>query len=112
MPELMVTLDTGETVRLSACDWVFTAACGCPIGCMLADIGGEVYYDEDQALRSFFDEGTKRATDARIKRELKAGVEAELMTHERYKVEVAPLMLARCPHGQQELAVEEVVADA
>ena len=112
MPELMVTLDTGETARLADCDWVFTAACGCPIGCMLADIGGEVYYDEDQALRSFFDKGTKRATEARVKREREAGVEAELMTHERYKAVVAPLMRDRCPHGQQEIATEKADGNA
>jgi hypothetical protein len=98
MPELKVTLDDGTTAPLAKCDWVFREPCGCPRGVMMAVIGSTVLHDEDTAFLDFFREGDKRKAVALVKRERARGVTAELVTHERYRAEVAPAMLKRCPH--------------
>lgn len=100
MPELTVTLDTGESAPLRDCEWVFCEPCGCPRGVMDAIICGTALYDEDVAFREFFDTGYKRKTDAAVKRERKRGVTAELMSVERYRAEVNPRLRGKCPHAQ------------
>lgn len=93
----------GEQVPLDQCDWVLYSPCGCPEGVHLAATGQKVYAaDEDAAWQSMFD--TKRERD----RAQRQGCRMELMTHERYRAEVAPMMTARCPHqpepaGQMDL---------
>lgn len=84
MPQLMVTLDSGETVPLSDCDWVFRRADGQAYGCTKAVSGMRTLIDEGAAFMSFFDDGGyKRETVARVKLERAAGVTAELVSGER-----------------------------
>lgn len=99
MPELMVQIN-GRTVPLRDCEWVFYEPCGCPRGVMDASICDQPIYDEDAAFREFFDTGYKRQTDAAVKRERERGVTAELMTVERYRVEVNPRLRGKCPHAK------------
>jgi len=101
MPELMVKLESGETVELRECDWVFYAPCGCPRGVMSPFIMSTAIYDEGAAFTAFFDDGRKRTTQATVKRERESGVTAELMLHDRYRAEVYPRMTAKCPHTAQ-----------
>jgi len=109
MPDLRVVLDDGTDAALTVCDWVFYEPCGCPRGVMDAVILGEALWHEDAAFRAFFDDGLrKRSTDARVKRERKRGVTAVLMTHDRYRAQVSPVMLRKCPHAA---AVAEVAQD-
>lgn len=99
MPELTVTLDDGTSAAPDQCDWVFFDPCGCPRGVMDAVVLGEVLWHDEAAFRAFFDDGLrKRSTDARIKRERKRGVTAVMMTHDRYRAEISPVMLRKCPH--------------
>jgi hypothetical protein len=105
MTTLMVQLDSGLTVPLRECDWVFYHACGCPRGVTTAVIGATVLHDEDTAWRDFFDQGYKRETEAAVRRERKRGVTSRLMTHGQYSAEVRPAMTAKCPHA---LAAGEV----
>lgn len=101
MPELIVALDDGTNAPIADCDWVFYEPCGCPRGVMDAVILSEALWHEEAAFRAFYDDGLpKRSTDARIKRERARGVTAVMMTHERYRAEVSPSMLNKCPHGQ------------
>lgn len=106
MTTLMVQLGGGLTVPLSTCDWVFYHPCGCPRGVTVAQIGDTVLHDEGSAWRDFFEQGTKRETDALTKRERKRGVTAQLMTHTQYRAEVYPAMTAPCPHGPVQMAIE------
>jgi hypothetical protein len=98
MTDLLVTLDTGQTVPLVECDWVFYMACGCPFGCTMAVIGGEVLYDEPTTWRSFFHDEYKRTTDAEIARRRKAGVTAKLVHREQLRADVMPYLRTGCPH--------------
>src|ERR1700733_13396197 len=98
MTGLLVTLDTGQTVPLVECDWVFYMACGCPFGCTMAVIGDDVLYDEPTAWRSFYHTGYKRTTDAEIPPRKKDSRRAKLVHREQMKVDVMPFLLTGCPH--------------
>ncbi len=113
MPELTVTLDDNTTARLADCDWVFYRRCGCPFGCMTAQTSIYTAYDEDTAWREFYDEGTKRETEKRIRKALAEGVKAELMTLERWRREISPKMRLsyKCPHIVQ-LELPTVAAES
>lgn len=80
----------GQYVPLSQCDWVWREPCGCPFGVMSAASDYPTYHvlaaDEDAAWREFYDSAKER--NAARKR----GVTTELMTHERYRSEVMPLL--------------------
>lgn len=99
MPELTVTLDDGTTAPLAKCDWVFYKPCGCPRGVMDAVSVEWILHNEGLAFYAFFDDGSgKRKTEALVRREIKRGVTAELMTHQRYVAEISPAMRSACPH--------------
>lgn len=72
-------------------DWVFTNPCGCPIGVLVADRAPTL----SKAWKGFF------ATQAERDRAMDRGVTVELMSHDRYVVEVSPKMGAdyTCPHA-------------
>lgn len=74
--------------------WVRWSPCGCPVAVATARNGDDVYYaTEGEIWRSQY------ADWSLAERDKAAGYRVELMTHERYRAEVAPKMLARCPHG-------------
>jgi len=100
MPILTVTLDSGENVPLKDAEWVFYAACGCPIGCMVAQTSLHAAYDEETAFWEHYNWGTRRETEKAIRDARKAGVTAELMTFKRWHEEISPKMARtyRCPH--------------
>jgi hypothetical protein len=87
-PARVVELD-GKTVPLADCDWVEWAPCGCPVG----TAAGRSVATEDRAWRDFYPRETDR------ERAQQQGYWWELMTHDRWSVEVADLMIAGCPHA-------------
>jgi hypothetical protein len=86
--KLMTEID-GAVTPLADCEWVLFAACGCPVGCMVADIAPseELAWKEHYPLKRDRDRATRE------------GLRMELMTRARWAAEIMPLMLARnCTH--------------
>jgi hypothetical protein len=91
MAELLVEVD-GAQVPLKSCEWVFYAACGCPVGCCWPVIGDTVLATEDAVFREMY--GSKReAAKAR-----KAGKTARLVSREDFLEDVVPALTGKCPH--------------
>jgi hypothetical protein len=99
MSDLLVEID-GQHIPLRRCVWVFYAPCGCPRGVINAMYGDTVLHDEDTAWRGMFNEGNKRESTALVKHERAAGVTSELMPFDRYRAEVNPLLVGKCPHAR------------
>jgi hypothetical protein len=89
MPELFAEID-GRHVSLNVCDWVLWGPCGCPFGVTVARYS----LTEELAWKSFYD----RKRDA--ERARRRGERMELITHQRWRDEVADRMRGRCPHGK------------
>lgn len=88
----------GDHVPIEKCDWVLWGACGCPYGVTVARYAPT----EEEAWKSFYDRKRDRERDQR------KGYRIELITHERWCLEVMERMKARCTHtGQAELFAAE-----
>lgn len=85
--KLLVEID-GKTVPLDACDWVLWMPCGCPGGVTVARLSPT----EGDAWKEFFDRKRDR------ERKQRQGYRMELVTHDRWKLEISELMRAECPH--------------
>jgi hypothetical protein len=83
--KLFIELD-GATAPLEECDWVLFAPCGCPAGCMVADVAPS----EELAWKEFY---PRKRDQGRAQ---KQGYRMVLMTRERWAAEVMPAMKAGC----------------
>lgn len=85
----------GRIVPLEDCDWVLRDPCGCPAGVTVGAFPRLGYYTvtEEAAWRALFDD------TAAMERAQQAGAYLELMTHQRWRDEVADEMLKHaCTH--------------
>lgn len=88
----------GTYVPLEDCDWVLWGPCGCPFGVTVGALPPPftvTHATEESAWRAFYD------TARDIGQAKRRGERVELLTHERYKAEIADRLLAKCPHGEQ-----------
>lgn len=91
---LFVEID-GKNVPLDQCDWVMWASCGCPVGVTV----GRLSPTEEAAWKEFYP--SKRERD----RKRRLGLRMELVTHERWRTEIAEAMKGPCPHSLNSEAV-------
>lgn len=87
--KLLVEID-GQAVPIEDCDWVMWAPCGCAPGVLVARVAAT----EEDAWREFCPNKRERTHRQRD------GYRLELVTHERWRSEIADLMRVKCPHEE------------
>jgi hypothetical protein len=78
----------GRPVRARECTWIDTAPCGCISGVMVAESGGEVYLNAEQAAARYYSNAVAR------KRAEAEGFVLSLTTHEAFRA----MGWDDCPH--------------